>query len=60
VDADSAQQLLTMGQTAIQVAFDAASGHHPTDEIIRLGPDPIRPSNVDDPFHWSNALNTAN
>lgn len=59
VDADSAQQLLTMGQTAIEVAVNAVNGIEPEEPIIRLGPDPITPDNVDDPFHWANAVNTA-
>jgi len=59
VDADSAQQLLTMGMEAIAAAFAAAQGGAPESPIIRLGPDPIRPDNVDDPFHWANAINTA-
>lgn len=59
VDADSAQQLVTMGQTAIEAAFNAINGTMPDNPIIRLGPDPITPENVDDIFHWANAVNTA-
>lgn len=59
VDAESAQQLLTMGREAIAAAFAAAQGQMPESPVIRLGPDPIRPSNVDDLFHWANAVNTA-
>ena len=59
VDADSAQQLITMGQTAIEAAFNAINGTMPENPIIRLGPDPITPENVDDLFHWANAVNTA-
>lgn len=59
VDADSAQQLITMGQTAIEVAYNAINGEMPADPIIRLGPDPITLDNVDDLSHWANAVNTA-
>jgi ABC-type sugar transport system substrate-binding protein len=60
VDADSAQQLVTMGKTAIEIAVNAAKGTKPAESIVRLGPDPITPDNVDDIFHWANAINTAN
>ncbi|NMB90402.1 MAG: sugar ABC transporter substrate-binding protein [Chloroflexi bacterium] len=59
VDADSAQQLLATGTTAIQVAVDAIDGKMPESGVIRLGPDPIRPDNVDELTHWSNVLNVA-
>jgi ABC-type sugar transport system substrate-binding protein len=59
VDADSAQQLLTMGKEAIAAAFKAAKGETLAERIIRLGPDPVTPENVDDPSHWANAVNTA-
>jgi ribose transport system substrate-binding protein len=59
VDADSAQQLVTMGQIAVETAVNAVNGKMPENPIIRLGPDPITPDNVDDMFHWANAVNTA-
>jgi len=59
VDADSAQQLITMGQTAIEVMVNAINGKMPETQIIRLPPDPITPENVDDLSHWANAVNTS-
>ena len=59
VDADSAQQLITVGQTAIEAAVNAVNGIMPENPIIRLGPDSITPDNVDDLSHWANAVNTA-
>ncbi|MBN1266472.1 MAG: sugar ABC transporter substrate-binding protein, partial [Anaerolineales bacterium] len=59
VDADSAQQLITMGQTAIEIAVNAVNGVMPEDSVVRLGPDPITPDNVDELTHWGNAVNTA-
>jgi ABC-type sugar transport system substrate-binding protein len=56
VDADSAQQLVTMGREAVEAAVNAVNGVMPESDVIRLGPDPITAENVDDLFHWANQL----
>ncbi|GAI03986.1 unnamed protein product [marine sediment metagenome] len=45
-----------MGEIAVEIAFNAVRGQAPEEPIIRLDPDPIMPDNVDDIFHWANAV----
>lgn len=53
---DAAQQLVVMGQKAMEVAVTLAKGETPSEKVIRLNPDPVTPDNVDDPAHWANTL----
>lgn len=56
VDADSAQQLLVIGQTAADIATKAANGETPKESKVLVGPDAITPKNVDSNKHWANVL----
>lgn len=56
VDADSAQQLLVIGQRAMEIAVAAAKGEDAGETMERLGPDPTTPDNVEDSAHWSNVI----
>jgi ribose transport system substrate-binding protein len=58
VDADSGQQHLVMGSTAIQAAFDAAQGKA-VEAVTRLDPDRITPDDVDSMIHWANVIAVA-
>ena len=56
VDADSAQQLVVMGQTAVEIGVNAVNGTMPESSVVRLGPDPTTSDNIDEMNHWANQL----
>jgi len=57
IDGIAAQQLLGMGEMALQIAVKAIKGEPIKDRVIRLAPDLVSPENVDSPTHWANQIN---